>query len=364
MRNSFGEAVRITLFGESHGERIGCVLDGIAPGVRIDEDAIAYEMKRRQGNPVISTARREPDEVRIVSGVYNGYTEGTPVTILMENRDVRSKDYVNPADHPRPGHADYTGNIKYRGFEDPRGGGHFSGRLTAPIVAAGAICKSALEQKGIRIGSHILEIAGIREEGYDLLHPEIQIWNGEFPVHNEEIREKMIEAILDAKSEKDSVGGIIETAVLGVPAGIGEPWFDSLESELAHILFSIPACKGVEFGSGAEFARMKGSEANDPFRYNAGKIETVTNHNGGINGGISNGMPIVFRTVFKPTPSIGKPQMTLERSSGERKELEIHGRHDPCIVPRALPVQEAVSAIVLTDLLTRVHGNLWLGETL
>jgi chorismate synthase len=316
-------------------------------------------LRQPQGN--ISTPRKEKDEFKIVSGVFNGKTTGTPITIIIPNENVKSDDYSNIKTVARPSHADYTAECKYHGFQDTRGGGHFSGRITATLVAAGAICKFALEQKGIYIGTHIKRCAGISDREFDNLLSDIKNLNEKtFAVLDEASGEKMQEAIIDAKTDGDSVGGILETAIIGLPAGIGEPWFDTVESLLSHIMFSIPAVKGIEFGAGFSFADMKGSTANDPMKIENGKIITTTNNNGGINGGITNGMPIIFRTAVKPTPTIFKPQNTIDFSTMTETVSEPKGRHDPAIVHRARVVQDAAAAIVMCDILAMRFGTDWL----
>ena len=363
MNNTFGKHITLTLFGESHGPEIGCVIDGLRPGLRVDEDHIAHRLALRRPAGAISTARVEPDPFRIVSGVWQGRTTGTPLCILIPNRDVKSGDYVNLKTIPRPGHADYAGAVKYKGFADPRGGGHFSGRLTAPLVAAGAIFLAALAERGVRIGTHAARCAGIADRPFGDLAADLEALDrAPFPVLDRERGEAMRAAVLAAAAAGDSVGGVLETAVTGLPAGLGAPWFDTVEGLLAHALFAIPAVKGVEFGDGFALADMRGSEANDCFRLEPdasdgapsaprGRVVTETNHNGGVNGGLTNGMPLIFRTAIKPTPSIAAPQRTLDLATGEQTELRIAGRHDPCIVPRARAVQDAVTAHVVLDLL-------------
>ena len=360
MKNTFGSSMTVTLFGESHGPEIGAVLDGLPSGIPVDEAFIAERLRLRRPAGAISTGRREQDPFRIVSGLFNGKTTGTPLAILIPNGDVRSRDYsFGPA---RPGHADYAAHVRYGGYEDYRGGGHFSGRITAALTAAGAILLDALERKGIRIGTHVARCAGIDDAAFsgnpaaDLEKLNASV----FAVLDEQRGEKMREAITRAAEEGDSVGGVLETLVLGMPAGVGEPWFDSAESELAHALFSVPAVKGVAFGAGFAMADMKGSEANDPLVIREGKIETATNHNGGINGGITNGMPILFRCAVKPTPSIRKEQRTVNMAENQETTLSIDGRHDPAIVHRARAVVDSVTAIVVADLLAQRFGNEWL----
>lgn len=352
MNNTFGTHVALTLFGESHGPEIGCVIDGLRPGLRVDEDYIAHRLAlRRPGGPG-SSARVEKDPFRIVSGVWQARTTGTPLCILIRNTEARSGDYVNLKNTPRPGHADWTGHVKYQGFNDPRGGGHFSGRLTAALVAAGAIFLAALRERGVRIGTHLARCAGIPDRPFGDLETDLDaLERASFPVLDEAQGEAMKAAVLAAAAEGDSVGGVLETAVLGLPAGLGAPWFDTVEGLLSHALFSIPAVKGVEFGDGFALAELRGSQANDPFRMENGRVVTESNHNGGINGGLTNGMPLIFRTAVKPTPSIAAPQRTLNLATGEETELRISGRHDPCIAPRARAVQDAVTAFVVLDLL-------------
>ena len=358
MKNTFGNSVSVTIFGESHGSEIGVVLDGLAPGIQVKEDEIAEKLRLRRPSGSISTKRVEPDHFRIVSGVCNEATTGAPVCILIPNENTKSKDYSGTRSLARPGHADYTAYCKYHGFEDYRGGGHFSGRITAALVAAGAIALSALEGKGILIGTHIARCAGIPDRGFMDLQEDIRNLSGTgFAVLDNEAAGKMREAMEQAAKEGDSVGGILETAVTGLPAGIGEPWFDSLESVLSHALFSIPAVKGVEFGDGFALSDLRGSDANDSFAVQDGRITTRTNHNGGINGGISNGMPLLFRCAVKPTPSIYKEQDTADFFNRTEKKIVISGRHDPAIVHRARIVADCVTALVLCDVLAQRYGT-------
>ncbi len=364
MKNTFGNSISVTLFGESHGAEIGAVLDGFAPGIAVDEEYIARKLSLRRPAGNISTKRVEPDHFRIVSGVFEGYTTGTPICILIPNENVRSKDYEDTRFLARPGHADFTAFCKYRGYEDHRGGGHFSGRLTAPLVAAGAIAQSALEKKGIRIGTHIARCAGIPDRGFEDFDSDIEMLaDSGFAVLDASAGAKIVSAMEQAAADGDSVGGVLETAVIGLPAGIGEPWFDSLESVLSHALFSIPAVKGVEFGEGFAMADMRGSEANDSFAVLDGEIVTRTNHNGGINGGISNGMPLIFRCAVKPTPSIYREQDTVDFLRRQEEKLLISGRHDPAIVHRARVVADSVTAIVLCDMLALRYGTDYLSES-
>ena len=365
MKNTFGNQVSITLFGESHGPAIGAVLDGLAPGIPVDEDDIRHQLSLRRAAGNLSTARQESDPFIIESGVFEGVTTGTPICILIPNQSQHSRDYSALRGKARPGHADYTAFCKYHGFEDYRGGGHFSGRITAALVAAGAIARGALRDKGILIGTHMARCGGVSDRGFDVAEPENDLdflADAPFPVLDSEAAEEMQNVILNAREEGDSVGGVLETLVLGLPAGVGEPWFDTVESVLSHALFGIPAIKGVEFGEGFALADMWGSQANDVFRAQAdGMLATQTNHNGGINGGITNGMPLRFRCAVKPTPSIYKPQQTADFLTGENVDLQISGRHDPCIVHRARAVVDAMTAIVLCDLLAGRYGTDWLG---
>ena len=358
MKNSFGNNLTVTLFGESHGEYIGAVLDGLAPGIKIDSAYIGKKLALRRPSGKISTARVEADEYSIVSGVFNGFTTGTPLCILIPNSKKNSADYGEALDIPRPGHADFTARAKYHGFEDHRGGGHFSGRITAALVAAGAIVGAALEQKGIKIGSHITELHGAFDRSFEDYESDIDLLSEKyFPTLGDNAEMNMKKEIEKAAARGDSVGGILESAIIGLPEGLGEPWFDSMESMLSHGLFSIPGVKGVEFGLGFAFADVYGSEGNDGFRISDGKVVTESNNNGGINGGITNGMPVVFRTVIKPTPSIFVKQDSVSLSKMENVDLEISGRHDPAIVHRARAVVDAMAALVVADALTTRFGT-------
>ncbi len=362
MKNTFGNSISLTLFGESHGEAIGAVLDGLAPGIGVDMDLIRSQLDKRRPAGKISTARREADEFRIVSGVFEGKTTGTPLTIIIPNTAMHSKDYSATRSFARPGHADYTAYAKYHGFEDYRGGGHFSGRVTAALVAAGAILTSALEKKGVVIGSHILSCADISDDGFCDIADDVRRLNEmDFAVLDEEKGALMRAAIEDAAADGDSVGGVLETAILGMPAGVGEPWFDTVEGVLSHALFSVPAIKGVQFGDAFDMVNGRGSEFNDSYYISEKEIKTMTNHNGGINGGITNGMPVVFRCAVKPTPSIFKAQATVDFMKGEDAVLELKGRHDPAIIHRARVVVDSVTALAVADLLATRFGTDWLG---
>lgn len=361
MSGMWGNNLKISIFGESHGNAIGVNIDGLPSGVEIDLNKIDEEMKRRApGKSNLSTARKEGDVPEILSGYFNGKTTGTPLCAIIRNSDTRSKDYGNLKDLMRPGHADYTGLIRYSGFNDYRGGGHFSGRITAPLVFAGAICKQILEKKGIAIGAHVKKIRNIDDESFNYVDVSKDTLESlrklELPLLDSSKEGKMRNEILQAKYNGDSVGGIIECAVVGVDAGVGDPFFDSVESTLSHLLFSVPAVKGVEFGLGFGITELFGSEGNDPFYYDNDSIKTKTNNNGGILGGITNGMPIIFKCAIKPTASIIKEQNTINIKEKKNDTLVVEGRHDPCIVLRAVPVVEAVAAIGILDLIKGRDG--------
>ena len=349
MSNTWGNEIRLSIFGESHGGGIGMILDGIVPGIRLDMVALQKQMARRAPGGALATPRKEADEVEFLSGVVDGVTCGSPICGLIRNTNTKSKDYSKTKDWLRPAHADYTALIKYGGFADYRGGGHFSGRITAPLVLAGSICGQVLEQKfGVQAGSHMIRLGEYEEASWTKVDPQMlkQMEGCGIPCEDPQKVTEIIEAV---RAEADSVGGMVETAITGIPAGLGDPFFDSLESRLAHLLFSVPAVKSVSFGAGGQFAAMRGSEANDAFCLIDEKVQTKTNHNGGILGGISTGMPIVFQTVLKPTPSIGRKQTSVNMCTMREEENQIVGRHDPCIVLRAIPVLEAVAKIALYD---------------
>ncbi len=357
MSGSFGKNINISIFGESHGEGIGIVLNGIKAGFKVDIEKVFEEMERRApGRNTMSTARKEADEPIILSGIFEGYTTGTPIAMMIKNSDVRSKDYSKTKDVARPSHADFTGYVKYNGFNDYRGGGHFSGRITAPLVFAGAIAKQILEEKGIFVGSHIKQIGSVCDDYFNNVSIEKEILEGlkkeVLPVLNQSVKTAMEDEISKYKNLGDSVGGTVEVCVIGLKAGVGNPFFDSIESIISHLVFSVPAVKGIEFGLGFGFASTNGISANDEFYVIDDKIVTPkSNNNGGINGGISNGMPIIYRAVIKPTPSISITQKTVNFRENKEVELDIVGRHDPCIVQRALVVLEAVTAIGILELL-------------
>ena len=361
MKNTFGSSFSVTLFGESHGDMIGAVLDGVAPGIPIDHAYIEKQLRLRRPAGTISTARVEPDRYTIVSGVFNGKTTGTPLCILIPNENKRSEDYTTDSFLPRPGHADLTGYNKYHGYEDRRGGGHFSGRLTAPLVAVGAIALTALRQRGITVGTHIKCCAGIPDRDFRNAQEDLALLNNsDFAVLDPEAAIKMKNAIEAAAASGNSVGGVLETCVCGLPCGVGEPWFDSVESVLSHALFSIPAVKGVEFGAGFSICDMQGSQANDAMRWDAGGVRFLSNHNGGILGGISTGNDLIIRIAVKPTPSVFTEQETVDLTKGQNATLRLHGRHDPAIVHRARVVADSVTALALCDLLALRYGTDWL----
>lgn len=350
MSNTYGQNIRLSIFGESHGKAIGMVLDGVEPGVAIDMDKLRFQMKRRAPGGALATSRKEADQVEFVSGILNGKTCASPICGIIANTNTHSQDYANLAAWMRPSHADYPAYMKYHGFNDIRGGGHFSGRLTAPLVAAGEICSQALcGHMPLQAGSHIVKLGSYEEPLWTDILPDVLAAHETMAIPCQD--PGRVSAIIEeARMDLDSVGGIVETALWGVPVGLGDPFFDSMESRLSHILFSVPAVKGLMFGAGDRFASMKGSEANDTYYFdNEALVKTRTNHNGGILGGITTGMPIVFRTIIKPTASIGKKQMSVNLQTGQEEEGQIKGRHDPCIVLRAVPVLEAAAKIAVYD---------------
>ena len=345
----------VSLFGQSHAPGIGVTIDGLPAGEAIDlEELQAFLNRRAPGRGPWATTRKEEDRPEILSGLAGGYTCGAPLAALIRNTNTRSGDYDNLRDIPRPGHADYTAQVKYGGFQDVAGGGHFSGRLTAPLCIAGGICKQILARKGIYVGAHIAAVGGIPDQSYDPvnLDRETLLAPGgrDFPVLDPDAGTRMQGAIAQAKEDLDSLGGLVECAVIGLPAGLGDPMLDGMENRIARLAFAIPAVKGVAFGAGFAVADRRGSQNNDPFYFDeTGQVRTRTNHAGGILGGITNGMPLVFQAAVKPTPSIGQPQESVSLSRGENTTLVIHGRHDPCIVPRAVPCSEAAAAIAVYD---------------
>jgi len=362
MKNSIGENLTVTLFGESHGPYIGVVLDGLAPGIPVNHDFINHQLDLRRPKGRISTARVEKDQYIIASGLFNGFTTGSPLTILIPNQVQHSKDYEKTAMLPRPGHADYTAEVKYHGFQDYRGGGHFSGRLTAALVAAAGIVIPELEKKNIKIGTHIQMLGGISDRAFEDYEKDIEyLGQTDFAVLDSQKSEEMKALAEKIASEGDSVGGVLETVITGLPAGLGEPWFGTLDGQLSYAMFSIPAIKGVQFGAGFDLVNHRGSEFNDPFKMEESKVVTKTNNNGGINGGISNGMPVLFRCAVKPTPSIYKPQETVDMKQKIDAQLQIQGRHDPAIIHRARIVVDSMTALVLYDQLAGRYGTDFFG---
>ena len=352
MSSTFGENLKLTIFGQSHGPAIGMTLDGIPAGLSVNYDELQSFLNRRApGQNNWSTPRKEADTPEFLAGIVDGYTCGAPIAAVIRNTNTRSGDYDNLKDCPRPGHADYTAQVKYGGYQDASGGGHFSGRLTAPLCIAGGLCKQWLEDMGIRIGAHIVQIGAEKGNLFDPMHPQLDQVGKIFPTLTADSAEVFQNAISDARSQGDSVGGIIECATTGLPVGIGDPMFDGVENRIAQIIFGIPAVKGVEFGAGFAAATMNGSQNNDPFVVEGGQIRTATNNCGGILGGITNGMPLIFRVAVKPTPSIAMEQQSVSLSRMENTSLIVQGRHDPCIVPRAVPVVEAAAAIAIFDMI-------------
>lgn len=355
MSANWGTNIELSLFGESHGKAIGIVIGNLPAGIHLDMDEIRWHMKRRApGQNKMSTPRVEKDEVQIMSGLLDGITTGAPLCAMIENSDQHSKDYSLLKECMRPGHSDYPAYIKYKGFNDIRGGGHFSGRLTAPIVFAGSVARQILKQKGIVVGAHIQSIHNVYDDsfGVDITTHDIEnLLQQQYPTLNSEVFVQMQNVIEEARMHQDSVGGTIECAIINVPAGLGNPFFDSIESHLSPLLFSIPAVKSVSFGLGEKITELMGHEANDVYYYENDQVKTKTNYNGGITGGISNGMPIVLKVGIKPTPSISQKQETINIQTKENTEIEITGRHDPCIVPRAVVVVESMVALGILDMI-------------
>jgi len=360
--STFGKAIPINLFGESHGKAIGIVINNLPAGIKLDLNRIEAELLKRRPKSNLSTPRQEQDEYQIVSGYFNERTTGAPLTIMIPNTDTRSRDYTSNI--LRPSHADFTAYKKYDGYQDYRGGGHFSGRITTPIVILGAICSQILEEKGVYIGSHINSIKNEKDLDFSVVTPDINLiktlQQSDFPTLSEDKVELFKNIIIDAKNNLDSVGGTVETAIVGLNPGYGNPFFDSIESVLSHLLFSIPAIKGVEFGKGFEITNLFGSVANDSFIMENGYIKTSTNNSGGIQGGISNGMPITFKVAIKPTASIGKTQNTVDINTLENVKLSLQGRHDPCIVHRVIHVINAMSAYAILEIMARNEGLSWI----
>lgn len=356
MSSVTGDNIKLSIFGESHGEAIGCVIDGLPAGIPVDMDEICKDMARRApGRDKTSTPRLEKDFPIILSGVLNNVTTGAPLAMEIKNENTRSGDYNNLMTVPRPSHSDYPAYVKYHGLNDIRGGGHFSGRLTAPLVFAGAIAKAFLKEKGVYIGAHIAQIGGVSDERFDMNNISVDMLKelsaDSFPTIGAETEEKMRAVIEQARLEQNSVGGKIECAAVGLPVGIGGNMFSTVESRLSSILFGIPAVKGVEFGLGFGFADAYGADVNDGYEIKDGKVSLITNNNGGVLGGMTSGAPVVFRVAVKPTPSISLPQKSVNLQTMENETLVIHGRHDPCIVPRAVAVVEAAAALGLMDIM-------------
>lgn len=352
MSSTFGEHLKLSIFGQSHGPAIGMTLDGIPAGLPVDLEILQTFLNRRApGQGDYSTPRKEEDRPEFLSGIVDGHTCGAPIAAVIYNHNTRSGDYKNLLDCPRPGHADFTAQIKYGGFQDVAGGGHFSGRLTAPVCIAGGLCKQWLEAQGIQIGAHLSVVAGIADEPVflDWINPQLDQISKDFPVLNPQAGQRMQQAILEARAEGDSVGGVIECIVTGLPAGLGEPMFGGMESRIAQIVYGIPAVKGLDFGSGFVGSYTRGSQNNDSYTIENGQVRTLTNHAGGILGGITTGMPLVFQVAIKPTPSISKQQQSVSLSRMAEQPLVVKGRHDPCIAPRAVPVIEAAAALAVYD---------------
>lgn len=360
MSSIWGNNIKISIFGESHGKAVGVVIDNLPPGEKINFEEINFQIKRRRpGGSDMASERKENDKIKIMSGILNNTTTGTPLCCFIYNKNNISHDYEQNKFLLRPGHADYTGHVRYRGFEDFRGGGHFSGRLTAPLVFAGAICKQILERRGITIGAHISSVGNVLDDSFDFVNISKEFLEELslefFPVINKETKLKMQNKIKEIKYDNDSIGGTVECAIIGVPTGIGNPIFDNIESKISSIIFGIPGVKGIEFGNGFKSSTMRGSNNNDAFILKNNKIKTLTNNHGGILGGITSGMPIIFKTAFKPTPSIKKVQKTVNLKNKLEQELHIKGRHDPCIVVRAIPAIESSAAIAILDfMLTKI----------
>ena len=354
MSSTWGNRIKLSIFGESHGPAIGCVLDGVPAGIPIDENEVLAQMARRApGNDATATPRKESDAPEVLSGIFNGVTTGAPIAAIIRNQNTRSADYAQLRRIPRPAHADYPASVRYGGHNDVRGGGHFSGRLTAPMVFAGAVCRQILKARGVEIGGHILQIETVRDAAFgDTVTADDckRLSASAFPLLDPAVEPAMRAAVANARAVGDSVGGIVQVAATGLPAGLGNPMFGGVENVLASLLFGIPAVKGVSFGAGFDLASMRGSDANDGYRMVNGAVTPLTNHNGGILGGITTGAPLLFNAVIKPTPSIALTQPSVDLQTGENTDLAIQGRHDPCIVPRAVPVLEAACAIALLDI--------------
>lgn len=360
MSSIYGESLNLSIFGQSHGTAIGMTLDGIPAGLAVDFEELQRFLNRRApGQNNYSTTRKEADVPEFLSGIVDGFTCGAPIAAMIHNTNTRSSDYDSLKDVPRPGHADYTAHVKYDGYQDAAGGGHFSGRLTAPLCIAGGLCKQWLARKGIRIAAHLKIIGGIEDDIMNPIAPNLDAISDEFPVVNPDAGLRMQDAIAQARADGDSLGGVIECFVTGLPVGLGDPMFLGMESRIAKIVFGIPAVKGVEFGNGFGSASLRGSKNNDPYTVTDGQVRTATNNAGGILGGISNGMPLIFSAAVKPTPSIARAQQSVSISKLEELPLTVVGRHDPCIVPRAVPVIEAAAAVAVFDAYLSRYGSKW-----
>lgn len=365
MSGVWGKNIKISIFGESHGVGVGITIDGLPGGINLDMNYIKFEMdKRRPGKSKLTTSRKEADEVEILSGYFQEKTTGTPLCAFIRNTNTKSRDYSKTKDLIRPGHGDYTGYIKYKGANDYRGGGHFSGRLTAPLVFAGTIAKQILKSNNIIVGSHIKSIYKEEDDSFDYVNCSEntlnQLQREEFPLIDKNKEQIMKDIILQAKKDQDSVGGVIETAILNIEPGLGSPFFDSIESSIASLIFSIPGVKGIEFGEGFNITALKGSQSNDEYYIKDDLIKTYSNNNGGILGGISNGMPIIFKVAIKPTPSIGLSQKTVNIKERVNSNISIVGRHDPCIVQRVIPVIESAAALCILDMMIEKKGIEWI----
>jgi len=350
MSSTYGQLLKLSIFGQSHGQAIGMTLDGIPAGLPVDLDELCRFLARRApGQNEYSTSRNESDRPEFLAGILNGRTCGAPIAAMIRNTNIRSSDYNDLKDRPRPGHADFPAQIRYKGYQDVSGGGHFSGRLTAPLCIAGGMCKQWLAAEGIEIFAHLFSIGSVKDIPFDPLYPKPSDVVADFPTLSQDAGKQMQELITLAKKDLDSLGGVIECAVTGLPVGMGDPMFGGMESRIAQIVYGIPAVKGLEFGEGFHAAKLYGSENNDEYTVEDGSVKTVTNHAGGILGGLTTGMPLIFRTAIKPTPSIAKQQQTVSLTQLEQTSLMIQGRHDPCIAPRAVPVVEAAAAIAIYD---------------
>ena len=362
MSSNFGKMIHVSIFGQSHGEGIGVVIDGLPAGEKIDLDRVQAFMARRAPGGAGATQRKEKDQVRILSGLVDGVTCGAPLCGMIENTDTKSGDYAALRDVPRPMHADYPAHVRHKGCNDVRGGGHFSARLTAPLCFAGAVCMQLLEKAGVSLAGHVLSVGDVFDTPFDPMNEDENVFAPLFdrkpPVLDESAGEKMLQAAEDARNACDSIGGSVELCVLGLPVGLGEPPFDGVENRLSQALYAVPAIKAIDFGAGHAVAGMRGSEHNDPYVMADGKVKTASNRHGGILGGLTTGMPLLLTCYFKPTPSIAMEQQSVSLSKGENAVLAVRGRHDPCVVLRAVPCVEAAASLALYDLYleAKAHG--------